>query len=537
MSISINFNCENTYTKREGDGYEKLLGGIRESFDRATGPLFTTGIENLYDIFLEKLPWYARQHYNCRTCRNFVNRYGGLVTINNNGTLEPAMWDFDIPAFFEDAVYAIRENVRKSNVTGVFLTSETRLGTASSGGWTHMCVDIPIYRRHHRNFFETADRSMAKKREEFKMVHSAWCRYDPDVVKKAINMLKSDQLYRSEKFIKNAEWFLDLITKNMGAGMERPRNYIWKAVATAPEGFCHIGSSVLGTLLDDIHEGRTDAEIIRRFNEKVDPLYYQRPQAAPSRGNVERAEKIFKELGLENSLKRRFARLDEVKKIWMPRMMEYKAAEFSEGIFSGIKTKEDLEPKKMPNVAYGVTTMTWVKFREKVLPEAKHIEMYVGPGRQPFGALVTAVYPDANPIIRWDLVGVRNPVNWYCYNGGSYPSQWNLTSGWVTVTGIALQPNLWQPGYENIGKGVMFILKNCRDAANKSSALFPEVLRSELYEVRATIEAYSKANKIYGLNEASACGMLLQECNDDWNYRVRVTTDVGIREYKLDRWD
>ena len=100
-----------------------------------------------------------------------------------------------------------------------------------------------------------------------------------------------------------------------------------------------------------------------------------------------------------------------------------------------------------------------------------------------------------------------------------------------------MQPNLWQPGYEHLGKGVFFILKGCKDTENKTSALFPEILRNELREVRSTIEAYSNQTPLSGESEADACGICYQAQSSNWNCNLRVTTDVGVSLYNIDRWD
>ncbi len=207
------------------------------------------------------------------------------------------------------------------------------------------------------------------------------------------------------------------------------------------------------------------------------------------------------------------------------------------GVFSGIETKKSNEKK--PSLDYvAKSTMTWVKFQRTVLPTAKKIEMRIQYGNNSYAALVTAEDPNATPIICWDTEEHRNPFNWYLYAGGSLPGDWNMPRiGFAEVTGIALQPNLWQPGYEHNGEGVFFILKGCKDLNNKSSALFPEHMRGELREVRSTIEAYSKQHKLGGYEEASACGLLLQSKHESWKCTLRVTTDVGVSEYTLDRWD
>lgn len=292
---------------------------------------------------------------------------------------------------------------------------------------------------------------------------------------------------------------------------------------------------MIGTLLDDIEDGMGLEAVKSRFANKMNPLQYQRPQVAPAAQNVARAEEIVAKLGIANSLKRRFARLDELNLVWQPREEKPKVS-VGTGIFSGLKTKEETRAKKTSNLVANGGTMTWDKFQRTVLPNAKKIEMNAR-YNDSYAAMVTAEDPSAPPIIQWDSEENRNPFSWYLYNGGSYPNQWNLSAGWNEVTGITLQPNLWQPGFEHQGHGVLFVLKNCKDKNNRSSGLFPEIMRGELREVRATIEAYSHSNKLSGYEEATACGILRQGGKEWYNCELRVTTDLGVTTYKLDRWD
>ena len=534
-----NMYREGIYTTedRENDGYEHLLVGVRKSFDEIvnggiiTEPLFTTDVENLYDIFLDNLPAEARQHYNCNACRNFVNRYGGLVTIDEDGRTYPVMWKYD-PPFFADAIGEVRTKVAKAKVTGVFITSEKRLGMPKTGVWHHMAVDVPKT-MIHKDRLRSAYQVSAEKAEDYRMLRTACLKYKVGTVETAVNILRSDAMYRGDKLLGIAEWFLGVLKKFDGKKLNQ--NKLWKIAATAPAGFCHVSSSMIGTLLDDIEDGNDFETIKRKFNEKMNPLKYQRPQVAPSAGNVAQAEKIIAKLGMENSLKRRFARLDEIKTIWTPTPEKPKSS--IGGIFADLKTKEN-ESKKTNDIQAPATTMTWEKFNRTVLPMAKKIELFVESGiRNGYSALVTAEDFDAPPIIKWDTEEKRNPFNWYVYSGGSLPSHWNLPSGYVEVTAVTLQPNLWQPGYISQGQGVFFILKDCVDLDNTASALFPETLINDLREIRSTIEAYSTKHKLSGKDEASACGLCLQAGPMWWNCILRVTTDVGVSRYKLDRWD
>lgn len=529
--------------RRENDGYEDLLVGIRKEFDKSTKdgstPLFTTNAGDLYSLLLDGIQAEARQHYNCNACRHFVNRYGGLVTIDEKtGKQTPVMWPEKAPAFFAEAVKKIRRKVSTATVTGVFITSERQLGTPVTGSWEHMAVKVPES-MVHRNRLKDVFQEAAEKAEDYGLLASAIGKYHAETVETAVNLLRSETLYRSENVLGMAEWFLEvlrLVKEKREPWNKATRNIIWYKAATAPVGFCHISSNVIGTLLDDIAAGYDFNTVSRKFAEKMNPLQYQRPQAAPSTGNVARAERVVEKLGIANSLKRRYARLDEIQTIWRPTPAK-KTGGVSAGVFARVATKE--QQREAPTAMSGPTVpITWEKFRRTVLGSARKIEFYVTGNLENYTAILTAEDPAAPPIILWDTEENRNPFSWYVYSGGSTPSRWNLTPGYMEVTGVTLQPNLWQPGYEHRGASVIFVLEGAKDRDRRSTslALFPEVLKSELHEVRSTIEAYSKSEKLGGADEASACGVRLQK-GLNWNTRFRVTTDIGTTIYKLDRWD
>lgn len=529
--------------RRENDGYEELLAGIRQEFDKHTkdgnAPLFTTNAGDLYSLLLDGIPQEARQHYNCNACRHFVNRYGGLVKIDEKtGKQTPVMWPEKVPTFFAGAVKKIRRKVSTASVTGVFITSGRELGTPVTGSWEHMAVKVPesmVYRNRLKDVFQEA----AEKREDYGLLASAVGKYRTKTVETAVNLLRSESLYRSEKVLGVAEWFLEvlrLVKEERDTRNKTTRNILWYKAATAPAGFCHISTSMIGTLLNDIEAGYDFATVSRKFAEKMNPTQYQRPQAAPTAGNVAQAERIVEKLGIANSLKRRYARLDEIQTIWKPTQAK-KAGGVSAGVFARVATKN--QHQETSNTTHGpVVTITWEKFRRTVLDSARKIEFDVPGDLGHYTAIVTAEDQEAPPIILWDTEENRNPFSWYVYSSGSTPSRWNLTPGYVEVTGVTLQPNLWQPGYEHSGASVIFILKDAKDRDRRSTgvALFPEVLKSELREVRSTIEAYSKSEKLGGADEASACGVRLQK-GLNWDARFRVTTDIGTTVYKLDRWD
>lgn len=521
---------------RADDGYEAFLESIRRDFAEAledSPPLFSTNASGLFPTFLDNLPDDARQHYTCNACRQFVERYGGLVTIAPDGETTPVFWSLrrDVPAFFRRAVVALNRAVSDARVTGVFFYDRQVWGQPVTGDWHHMAV-MPD--TAYSNALMTPAQHMAEKREDFKTLITALHDFPIDVVRQAVNLLRSDTLYRSEKVLGVAEWLYGLhLSRQETKNAKLRHNMTWLAVYKAPAGFCHVRSTMIGTLLEDIAAGRSFDTIKSRFEAKMNPTRYQRPQAAPTAGNIKQAEAVVSKLGIERALERRFARLEELPLIWKPQPPAL-SVNGGNGVFSHLQPKGT---NKMQEIVPHSVIMTWEKFSRQVLPNAAAIEFLTGHDQKHYAAILTAVHEDTPPIIQWDRPERRNPFSWYVYSGGSLAKDWNLAAGvYVPVTGICLQPSMWQPGFDHHGKSIFLLLEGARDSHVNGLCLFPEILRSDLHGIRATIEAYSKSGKPSGQDTATACGIRLQS-GIPMSITLLVTTDIGKQVYVIDRWD
>lgn len=523
---------------RNQGSYEEYLEHLQGTFDARLKSgnecLFTTDASELYEAFLTAIPEGDRQTHNCHACRDFVRKFGGLVTIDEQGRTNPLLWDPEMaPSYLRSSVEDLARRVRRARVTGVFLCSDKRWGQPVTGAWRHLAI-VPPKSLLHQNPVKNAHQTMAEKREDYLQVTRALAEFSTAALQQAVTILESEQLYRSEKLLGAVQWLRNLRLRRDAAHGPARANLVWRAVAQAPAGFCHPRSGMAGTLLEDIAAGLTFDAVRERFAAKMHPLRYQRPQAAPAAGNIAQAEKLVEQLVLKAALQRRFARLEEVQKLWAPTP---RVEEVGSGVFGHLKPKSarpEVAPLRMP-----ATTMTWEKFQRTVLPTARRMEFYVPVGPSSFMALVTAVDPEAPPLLQWDLPEARNPVSWYFWNGGSRPEQWLLTGGaFHPVAAVAFFPPMWggTGKFTHMGKGVTFFLEGMRETRNSGLGLFPETLRSELREVRATLEAYSRQGELAGMAEGSACGIGFSAGNS-WNSRVRVHSDTGTTEYSLDRWD
>ena len=371
----------------------------------------------LWEAYLENLPEEGRFVYNCNACRHFIERYGNLVTIDDTGSVRSVLWSHGVPNFFNAANAAMNNIILRSNkVIGVFESDVKVLGTPKTGVWTHLHAVLPK-EMVNRSRTKNAEQLMAEKREDFRILLAAIQEYPTNVVEQAVALLQTDTMYRGERILGVAEWFLNVHKSIEDVTGTNRNNLIWKTVGEAPTGFCHVKSSMIGTLLDDIVAGYSTRMIIARFEEKMNPQNYMRSQSAPTASAIAQAERIVEKLGIADSLRRRYARFDEVldKCFWTPRGPLYKFLEKSSeakttGVFANVAAK-DRTPQNDISLDMPMSTMTWAKFSKNILPTAEKLEVKVdNPNR--FMALVTEAVPGSENILQWD-----NPFSWY-YHGG-----------------------------------------------------------------------------------------------------------------------
>lgn len=531
------------------DNYPEFEQWVKMRFDNISvfnNPLFMTDVENLFDIFIANLPEPARQHYTCTECRRFVNRFGGIVTVDEFGNAIPVMWlEKGTPEFFVPSVKAMIKAINKAAITKQFFHKGRTLGTPQTDEWTHLSVSLPygVAVRNEQEY-DTDGQHAAKTIERFDMLKEAFDKYDVEPVNRAITYFMSESLPASDMFLGIAERFKELIElRSKTKNTRLLDNMVWRAVAVEPLGLVRIKNTPLGTLLDDIVDGLSFTSMKNRFSEKVDGINYKRPKADPTAGGIDEAEKLVEKHGIRNSFRRRFARLDEIQTIWKPvadvKTDDDKAEKPEPGLFANLKAKVAENAPAQPMDVAPAKAITWEKFRKTILPVTKKIEIFIQQRPDNFSSILTAADETAPPIIQWDSEEQRNPFTTYVYHGGSVPSAWGITAGYNTVTGICYQPSMWNGDqFEHHGKSIFLLIEGAKDINHEGHgiALFPSNLKSYLHKIRSVIEAYSRDGVLEGFDEASAAGIVFAS-QGEAKYRLRVTTTTGVSVYDLDRWE
>ncbi len=512
----------------EYDQFERLVAERVADIDT---PLFTTNVnpDALWQAYLDGFPRARRQHYNCHSCRKFIQKYGGLVQLHEFQAIpEPLISLASPPDFFRKPYIKMLGMVRNASITGVFLSSDKTWGEPvtrvkkTGERWTH------LHGKPKHVYSEkalTADQKAAEKLQDFEILKRSIAEFDSKTALEAVRLLKSGTLIRPEKVLDRTEWFADLHSLTT--------NQLWLKVATAPAGWCHVRSSSLATLLESIKSGESFAVLSAKWTALMDPLAYMRPTAAPKAGNIVAAEKLVEKLGVERSLARRFATLQDVEKFeWIQhgRVNKTRIAEYSSGAFSHIKPRQ-ATPKSPSKIIIPQQTMTWAKFARDILPDAETLEVVL-PGRGGFYGLTTAVHKDAPNLMQWD-----SPCSHYFYAQGSTPAEWGLYGQYAKVTAVFLAPHEWgEKKFSNHKRMAMFALEGARDqrAGYKTGlCMFPETMRSEYHGVRAVIESHSETGTLEGKPFGDANGLALQDGQPN---SVTLRVD-GAGLVTLDRFD
>ncbi len=503
--------------------FEKL---IADRVASARGPLFTTNAEGLFDAYLAGIAQAFRQHYTCHCCRRFITNFGGLATMNEVGGKFPLLWELaDVPEFFRTAAATLFRLVDRAKITGVFINGDKTWGNPQTGNWTHLSGNPPTV---FASPIKSAFQESAEKTQDYITLKKGLEDYPLEAVVQAVRVLEADAVDRSEKTLGVAQWLLTLHRAIADVRGPTRDNLVWLAVAKAAPGWCHIRSTMISTLLDDVVKGLPFDSIKARWNEKMHPLQYQRPTAPPKEGNIAQANAVVAKLQSEGALERRFARLDEIRALWTTPKPDQSAGKRTGGAFDHLKAKSAIKEVELP-----ATKITWEKFLATVLPSALEIEAALPSYRpMPFYGLVTAVNAEAPPLLQWDgLEGLpRNPVSWYFWHGGSTAEDWGLIPGWNKIAAVCLKPCHWHSDkFVHQGPGVFFVIEAARDSRESGGGFFPEMLRAEYHGIRSVMEAHARASKIAGMLEGNANGIALQ----DQALTVRVKSKDGLASYLL----
>jgi len=520
---------------------------FKENFASFGPHLYSTRGKGLSTVYRQAFPEELQKHNKCTSCRLFFERFGHLVFITPEGRTVPAFWDSNaVPEEYRASTKAVETFVRRQGVAGYFWTEHASWGEELTDGqqngeavkWSHYFLPKDLVRQvcSESNVAENIGRYA----ENFTLLENAIKNYPLKAIAAAVVISEScGQI--ALKHTELLKWFHGVVKAKDDLGLKDTllRNYIWRAVA---EGmainptFPRVGTNVVASmLLDPIVNGRSTEMAKRAFIKQIDPVNYRQQTAAPSEGNVERARQIFEELGLgEEDLLRRLAKIDEVANrfTWSPNPIEVKQPE--KKLFGSLTTKqEEAKPQIKEHIAPAVT-MTWEKFCEKVLPNARTMQARPAIVQGNFFCVTAPVKEDSGRIFFYDHEDNRNPFCWYTSSEMVDMRQYNMAPNvFHDVAGVLPIPGTWTGG-EAAAKyaGDIIVLEGLKERNPRKLCLFNELLRREFKEVERVISAFSDGGSLELDVERPAIGLRPAQGAP---FIIRVETEFGKADYIIDR--
>ena len=347
VKIDVTNNCFRPFITLLRANVTELLKKIPAAGTRAViGLAGNVSGEELWKMYLDSAPDAAeRQGRNCSCCRDFFRNYAHLIQLTADGLSHSLLFQDheDFGAHYRPFVQAAQEKLRNARVEKIVFADYDRaavsIGVDVAGGFNHMHFHLENV-LVRPNKAKTSNQNAADLREEVRILTGSFGNWSDPIIKRGIELFANhERLSRSTHAGVIAE-YADIREKYKSIKHSNVRhNYAVIAALTSRPAVVRLGasSSVTGEFLTQ-SEKVNENFALQRFLSQTSAEVYMRPVAAPTSGAVAAAEKLFAELELAPSLKRRPLRRDELTDLLWAKPV--KTEEATAGVFGGIKTKD-----------------------------------------------------------------------------------------------------------------------------------------------------------------------------------------------------
>lgn len=400
--------------------FASLKAASREQLTRmaSTESLFRTGIDKylLWSTYLDSFPegtnpiFRERTEHDCQCCKQFIRACGDMVSIVDNKLV--SIWDINIGGHYQVVADALSALVKSSKIDNIFLHREASVGTdfnhqlmesGESKKWNHFYFKLPSKFVKKGDDIGTVTSNAFSGKEVFRR---ALVEISSEAIETVLELIEQNSLYRGVEHKRTVEMVQTHKAKFEAIENEDERdNYCW-LVSVELGGAARARNTVIGTLLTDISEGMELDKAVKGFESKVAPTNYKRPTALITQSMIKNAQKKVEELGIENSLQRRYAVTGDIT--------------INNVLFADRSTRKAMNvfDELAENVPVNTGSLKKVEevdietFIKKILPKADSIEMlFENEHINNLMSLIAPVHEDAKRIFKWG-----NNFSW-AYNG------------------------------------------------------------------------------------------------------------------------
>ena len=380
--------------------------------------------DTLWNLYLDGFPagknpiFRERREHDCSCCRHFIKTLGNVVTIQDGKVV--SLWDFNIDGddTYEGPIKAMREYIHSRPICNPFYTKEKNIGTkqniefpvGSTVGpiaWDHFYAEMP------ERFVIYNNDSKETKQAELRDIRNVFKRSLDELTEESVNivleLIAQGSLYRGDENKPILEKFhlYQLAYKTLTD--EQKEIFAWEFAKEAGNPVGKIRNHAIGTLLVNISEGMSLDTAVGKYLDVTAPSNYKRPKSIFTQQMLNDAKKTITELGYMNSLKRRYATLDDITVNNILFTNKDSAKRITGGdIFDEMAASVAVNPKKFDKVE----EIAIEDFISNILPNTQELEILFENRLAPnMVSLIAPEIKDSKTMFKWN-----NNFSW-AYSG------------------------------------------------------------------------------------------------------------------------
>lgn len=377
----------------------------------------------LYEAYLAAFPegtnpiFRERTEHDCSCCRNFIKNIGNVVAIVDGMVM--TVWD-DVEGLDRTYYKVTRELariVRNAPIVSLFRSSEPKYGAATSvelledkstRTWNHFHGTVAA-----KHFTKDVGTVVGDYNTTCGVFKRGLNELKPEAFNTVLDLISSNNLYKGNDFLAAISAFKQAQYTYLKQGDATKANYIWANAGNM--GISRFRNTAIGTLLVDLSgtpeyvddEGETTPakppldleDAVKRFEVKVAPTNYKRPNALITQKMVDDAMKTINELGLEEALERRFATISDVSVndiLFVDNAVRGKMKGGVANILSDAVTPLAVDTGKAQDISE-------FEFVSRIVPNAKSIDVQVKNSHQNnFVSITAPVHADVAQLFKWE---------------------------------------------------------------------------------------------------------------------------------------
>lgn len=378
---------------------------------------------------------------NCNHCKNFIRRYGNIVSIDENYNIT-TIFDVQPDEEFENTVKVLTKAIKKAKIGEVFFETFNELNdlpyescTKSSKVFQLGVKSNPkrytkeeaekygvvkaneVRTFHHMHlmldkaFVDTSNKSveaiMGLYRDAKNVFQRAMETISLDTLKLVKDLINQSSLLDGQTHLYKIEQMIPLKEEYDSLAANQRDNWCWVKSYNFP--LAKFRNELIGVLCSELSEGEELNKACQSWNKRVDPVHYMKASAPITKKQIEDAKKFVEENEYTESFNRRFASIDDIKvsEILHSNVGNGKIKAVS--IFDGVKSTSTRHKRSEFD---GIEEVSIDRFMKDILPTCSSVEVFLTNAQEGnLVSLTTANIPDSKPIFKWS-----NNYSW-TFNG------------------------------------------------------------------------------------------------------------------------